>query len=208
MLGAVMASLIVILPALGNMPVLGAAHLWILLVIAMLASVLQPDYNPFRIVFSSGDRGTGAQIIWSVYVVQLAAILEAAYLRYPESTRWDGAAYLALSGCVIGLFIRTWAVVALGRFFTMYISIAENHVVVSHGPYALVRHPSYLGAFILSLSAVVFLHAWYAAMAAMLILPSAFLRRIHFEEKTLLDELGKDYEAYCSRTKKIVPYVF
>jgi protein-S-isoprenylcysteine O-methyltransferase len=207
-LGAVMASLIVILPALGNMLVLGAAHLWILLVIAMLASVLQPDYNPFGIVFSSGDRGTGAQIIWSIYLVQLAAILEATYLRCPQSIVWDTAAYLSLIGCMIGLFIRTWAVVTLGKFFTMHISISENHVVVSHGPYALVRHPSYLGALILSLSAVILLHAWYAVIAAMLILPFAFLRRIHFEEERLLDALGDDYEAYRRRTKKIIPYIF
>ena len=207
-LGAVMASLIVILPALGNTPVLGAAHLWILLVIAMLASVLQPHYNPFGIVFSSGDRGTGAQIIWSVYLVQLAASLEATYLRCPQSIVWDAAAYLAVIGCMIGLSIRTWAVVTLGKFFTMHISIAESQVVVSHGPYALVRHPSYLGALILSLSAALFLHAWYAVIAALLILPLAFLRRIHLEEKRLLDALGEDYEAYRRRTKKIIPYLF
>ena len=84
-LGAILVSTIVILPALGNMEILHAPHLWILLGIGTLASVLQPAYNPFSILLKKGDRGTGAQIIWSIYLVQLAATLEAAYLRYPHS---------------------------------------------------------------------------------------------------------------------------
>jgi protein-S-isoprenylcysteine O-methyltransferase Ste14 len=207
--GILMASIIVVLPALGNPSVFGASHLWIVMVIAILASVLQPDYHPVGIVFSSGDRGTGAQIIWSVSLVQLLAVLEATYLRFPQSMVWDAAADLALIGCLTGLSLRTWAVVTLGKLFTMHISISENHQVVCHGPYELVRHPSYLGGLILSLSAVILLHAWYAALLAIVILPLAFLRRIHFEEKRLLSALGEDYESYRMRTKqKLIPCVF
>lgn len=202
-----MASLILILPAVGNLPALGSPHLWILLILAMLASLFQPDYNPFSIAFIPGDRGTGAQIIWSIYLIQLTAVLEAVYLRYPQGFVWDVVAFLALVGCITGLAVRTWATVTLGHFFTMHISIAANQVVVSHGPYAIVRHPSYLGGFILCLSAVIFLHAWYAAAAAMLILPLAFLRRIHFEEQLLLNELGEDYAAYCRSTKSLIPLI-
>ncbi len=207
-LGTILVSTIVILPALGNMEILHAPHLWILLGIGTLASVLQPAYNPFSILLKTGDRGTGAQIIWSIYLVQLAATLEAAYLRYPQSIAWDSVAYIALIGCVIGLSIRTWAVVILGDFFTMHISIEKDHIIISKGPYALVRHPSYLGAYILYLSAAVFLHAWYAALiAATLLLPFAFLRRIHFEENRLLEEFGEDYEDYRKRTYKIIPFL-
>ena len=208
-LGAILVSTIVIIPALGNADILRAPHLWILLGIGTLASVLQPAYNPLSIFLKSGDQGTGAQIIWSIYLVQLAATLEATYLRYPQSIAWDAVAYIALIGCLIGLSIRTWAIVTLGDLFTMHISIEKDHTIVNKGPYALVRHPSYLGAFILYLSAAVFLHAWYAAFVALtLLLPSAFLRRIHFEEKRLLDEFGEDYEAYRRRTYKIIPFLW
>lgn len=206
--GAILVSTIVIFPALGNTEILHAPHLWILLGIGTLASVLQPAYNPLSIFLKTGDQGTGAQIIWSIYLIQLAATLEASYLRYPQSIAWDSTAYLALIGCTIGLFIRTWAVVTLGDLFTMHISIKKDHIIISKGPYALVRHPSYLGAYILYLSAAVLLHAWYAAfVAATLLLPFAFLRRIHFEENRLLEEFGKDYDAYRKTTYKIIPFV-
>lgn len=208
MLGAIMASFVVILPALGNAEILQAAHLWILLGIGVLASVLQPAYNPLAILFSSGDRGTGAQIIWSIYLVQLVATLEAAYLRYPNSVAWDVAALIALGGCIVGLAIRTWAVLTLGELFTMHISIEKNHQVIRTGPYSLIRHPSYLGAFILYLSAAAFLHSWYAAIAILVLLPLAFLRRIRVEEERLQAEFGLDYEAYSKQSKKIIPFVW
>lgn len=207
-LGALMASLVVIAPALGNPNILASAHLWILLGLGVSASVLQPAYNPLAILFSSGDRGTGAQIIWSVYLVQLAATLEAAYLRYPHSVAWDAAALIALSGCVVGLAIRTWAVLTLGPLFTMHISIEKDHQVIRNGPYAFVRHPSYLGAFVLYLSAAAFLHAWYATLAALIVLPLAFLRRIGVEEERLRAEFGLDYEIYAMKSKKIIPFVW
>lgn len=207
-LGAVMASFIVIVPALGNLAILQSAHLWILLGFGVLASILQPAYNPLGILFSTGDRGTGAQIIWSIYLVQLAATFEAAYWRYPQCVAWDMAAFIALAGCVLGLVIRTWAVVTLGDLFTMHISIEQNHRVVRSGPYALVRHPSYLGAFILYLSAAVFLHAWYATLAALILLLLAFVRRIGVEEERLRTELGADYEIYCGHSKRIIPFVW
>ncbi len=179
--GIVISILVFILPALGNLEILRAPQTSILVVFGVLASVLQPGYNPFTITAKPRDRGTGAQIIWSVYIAQLAAILEAAYLRYPQSVQWDIVATIALVFMMLGLSLRTWAVVALGNLFTMHISIQKNHSVVRKGPYKFVRHPSYLGAFILYISTAVFLHAWFSVLVTTLILPFAFLRRIRFD---------------------------
>ena len=53
----------------------------------------------------------GAHIIWSVYLTQLAAIIEATYFRYPQSTRWDFIAVAALVFVALGLAIRTWSLI-------------------------------------------------------------------------------------------------
>jgi len=206
--GIVISILVFILPALGNLEILRAPQTSILVVFGVLASVLQPGYNPFTITAKPRDRGTGAQIIWSVYIAQLAAILEAAYLRYPQSVQWDIVATIALVFMMLGLSLRTWAVVALGNLFTMHISIQKNHSVVRKGPYKFVRHPSYLGAFILYISTAVFLHAWFSVLVTTLILPFAFLRRIRFEEELLKEELGEEYESYRAEVKKILPGIW
>lgn len=204
-MGCIISFLVVILPVCGTPEILRAPHLWILVLSGILASILQPGYNPFTITAKPKDKGTGAQIIWSVYLTQLAAILEAAYVRYPHGVQWDAIAGVALGGITLGLALRTWAVLTLGNLFTMHIDVQAGHSVVRRGPYRLVRHPSYAGAFIMYASTIVLLHAWFSLIAAVVILPIAFLRRIRTEEAFLKTHLGEEYEAYCLTTKKILP---
>ena len=44
---------------------------------------------------------------------------------------------------IAGAALRISCYRALGEFFTLNIAIRENHRLVTHGPYAFVRHPSY-----------------------------------------------------------------
>lgn len=206
--GIIISTLVVVLPALGNTDILCAPHLWILILLGILASIFQPGYNPFTITFKPRDKWTGAQIIWSVYLTQMAAIMEASSLRYPVSVQWDLVAYIAVGTAILGLALRTWAVLTLGNLFTMHIDVQKGHSIVQKGPYRMVRHPSYLGAFIMYIATIVFLHAWFSLLAAALILPFAFLRRIHYEEELLKGELGMEYETYCQKVKKILPGIW
>jgi len=200
--------LVVVLPVLGNAEMLRSAKMLVLVGFGILASVLQPGYNPFTMVCKPGDRGTGSQIIWSVYVTQVAAVLEGAYLWYPQSVRWGLVAILALSAMAMALALRTWAVLTLGGLFTMHISVQGGHAIIRDGPYRFVRHPSYLGAFVMYVSTALFLHAWLAGLVAVALLPYAFLRRIRHEEEMLRGAFGDEYESYCLEVKKILPGIW
>src|SRR5689334_15245567 len=46
---------------------------------------------------------------------------------------------------VLGIIIRWLAIIQLGRFFTVNVTIAEDHELVTTGVYRYVRHPSYSG---------------------------------------------------------------
>lgn len=53
-----------------------------------------------------------------------------------------------LAGCALGIvggLIRVWCHRTLGRFFTWQMAVRDGHQLVTHGPYAIVRHPSYTG---------------------------------------------------------------
>lgn len=45
--------------------------------------------------------------------------------------------------CILGGALRLWTYRVLGRLFTYEITVRSNHTLVTTGPYALVRHPSY-----------------------------------------------------------------
>ncbi|KAG0702664.1 Isoprenylcysteine carboxyl methyltransferase family-domain-containing protein [Suillus ampliporus] len=52
---------------------------------------------------------------------------------------------------VAGGFLRWWCFRTLGRFFTFKLSVRKEHQLVTTGPYAVVRHPSYTGTILRSI---------------------------------------------------------
>jgi protein-S-isoprenylcysteine O-methyltransferase len=206
--GAIVTILIVIIPTIGNLAILHAPHIWILIVIGILASFFQPKYNPFKHAPDKNDKGTANQIIWSIYLTQLFMLVEATYFRCPGSITWNSLTTIALVLMVTGLAIRTWAVITLGSLFTWHITAQNSQDVITTGPYAFVRHPGYFGAFITYCSTTVFLHSWVACIVTAVFLSFAFLRRIHHEEKVLISTLGPKYEDYCRSVKRFIPLVW
>jgi len=202
--GVLVSGGIVLVPMLGNPAMLAAPQLWILIGIGVLASLFQPDYNPIGRAPDRIDRGTAGQIVWSVYLTQLTILLEAAYYRYPQCLHWNLWTYLALAGMLGGLAIRTWAVYTLKQYFTWHIRVQSDQRVISTGPYAFVRHPGYVGAFLSYTASAIFLHTWITWGISIAVLGAAFCRRIRHEEDQLINTLGQDYQAYC----KTVPCFF
>src|SRR5205807_3258415 len=45
----------------------------------------------------------------------------------------------------VGLLLRGGAIITLGRFFTVDVTIEKDHELVERGPFRMVRHPSYTG---------------------------------------------------------------
>ena len=201
----IVSSSITVLPVLGNIEMFYSPHIWILFITGILASIFQPDYNIVKDKSISKDNGTEIQIIWSVYITQLLAVLEAAYFRFPESVKWDIFTTVSLVVMILGLELRTWAIYTLGNYFTMHLSIQKEHKIIRSGPYKYFRHPSYVGAFLTYLGTPVFLHTWFSLIVAAIILPIAWLRRIYYEEKLLIEEFGNEYRSYCKSVKRAIP---
>ena len=181
--------------------------LWILVILGILGNILQPSYSPFKI----GDRqdhGTALQILWTVYTAIGLAILEYAFNKTHFSnplTLWQ---YLFLSLSVLGLVLRTWSVFTLGRHFSMYIELQKDHQLITTGPYHLLRHPSYTGAFLTYFSMILFMESWFSAIISFPLLFWAFYRRIQFEEPYLRDQFGTEYDNFCKNRWKLIPGIY
>jgi len=197
-----------LLPAIANPAVLRRPQLWILVGVAVAISAFQPVYKPVDRSAPPHDRRTAAQIVWSVYLTQLIGIIEAIYFRYPESFQWNVVTTLALIGIVAGLSLRIWAVLTLGRFFTWFITVYEDHQVIRSGPFRFIRHPAYCGALILFVSTLIFLHAWVGALLSLVFQLLAYVRRIRYEEAMMIDRLGESYRAYTREVNALVPLLW
>ena len=185
--------------ALRTMP-----NLYVLVGVGALAILYQPGFSALE-SGPSKDRGTAAQILWTIQGTQLLAHLEAVFLRFPASFEWTALAWGGLVVMVGGLAIRTWSVIHLGAAFTWHIDPDAADEVITTGPFSLVRHPSYVGAFCLYVGAVGFLQAWWTLPLALIVIPIAFARRIRWEEQALVAQFEEDYMRYKNRVGGVVP---
>jgi protein-S-isoprenylcysteine O-methyltransferase Ste14 len=107
-----------------------------------------------------------------------------------------------------GLGLVTWAE-AVNKFFepTVRIQTDRGHRVIDTGPYAVVRHPGYVGFTLLFLGAPVCLGSVWALIPA--IAASALLVvRTRWEDETLQAELP-GYAEYARRVQyKWIPGVW
>jgi len=108
---------------------------------------------------------------------------------------------------VLGVLLRQWSIALLGRFFLSIVAIQEGQKVVDKGPYRLVRHPSYTGAFLIFVGLGLALQSWGAILSLVLMFGLAYGYRMYKEEKAMISELGDEYINYLKRTKRLIPYV-
>ena len=119
-----------------------------------------------------------------------------------DTVRWIGVVLFAVGGA-----LRLWPVFVLGDRFSGLVAIQPEHRLVTGGVYCLIRHPSYLGLLLISFGwGLAFRSGVGVVLAALLVPP--LLARIHAEEKLLRLQFGAEYEAYCARTWRLVPWVY
>jgi protein-S-isoprenylcysteine O-methyltransferase Ste14 len=107
-----------------------------------------------------------------------------------------------------GLCLRQWAILVLGRFFTVDVRVHSNQVVVARGPYRWVRHPSYSGLIVFFVGVGLALSDW-ASLIVLALLPTAgLLVRIGSEERALLAALGEEYRRYAAARRRLFPGVW
>jgi protein-S-isoprenylcysteine O-methyltransferase len=154
------------------------------------------------------DRST-LGVIWMVIMVSIAAGVYVA-ARWPAAALPDGRVF-ALVGVflfVSGLLLRWWAIITLGRFFTVDVTIERDHELVERGPFRLVRHPSYTGVLLAFVGFAFTLRNWAALVIVLVPIFAAFVRRMKVEEEALSRALGLRYADYMRRTKRLVPFVY
>lgn len=158
---------------------------------------------------SAADADQGSLgLIWLVIGASacLAFVLQRTLPRLGFA--WAGAAPAGIAIFSAGIALRWYAIVYLGRFFTVNVAIASDHRLIDGGPYRLLRHPSYTGALLAFCGLGVCLHNWGALAALVIPALVVFLRRMRIEEDALLAAFGERYRDYMRRTWRLIPFIY
>jgi len=117
---------------------------------------------------------------------------------------------LLITGIILffpGMALVLWARLVLGKMYFVSTSFGAqlyaDHRLITHGPFAYVRHPMYLGLVIAALGSLLLYLTWttlaYAIFAPLVLL------RARREELALSMEFGEDWQVYCRRVPAFWP---
>ncbi|MHC4085446.1 MAG: methyltransferase family protein [Planctomycetota bacterium] len=115
---------------------------------------------------------------------------------------------IALLAVASGLAFAAWAMVA-NKFFIKCVAIQteREHVVITTGPYAYVRHPGYAGSFLAFITLPIALGSLWALLPAAVGL-SLWVLRTFLEDRTLQKDL-EGYTEYAQRVPwRLIPYIW
>jgi len=173
----------------------------------MLSSVVTLVRMRARTGLAARDRGFVARALLVLLLTNFIAI--ACLKLFPRAmfaTVLTSVIGLVLMG--LGLAVRSWAMVHLGRYFTVDVAVAADQRIVDTGPYRLVRHPSYTGLLLLAVG----VGLCFGNIASFLVIAVPMivlmLKRMKVEEEVLAEALGNTYREYMARTQRLIPGIY
>lgn len=154
------------------------------------------DHGSFQMIILAVLLGLGlARLLWSVIPQAHLDLLH--QLSIP-----------AIALFFVGLSLRWYAIIRLGRLFTTSVAIVGDHQLIETGAFRFIRHPSYSGLLLMWFAIGIRTENILSLVALMLPTTAALLFRIGIEEDTLSAEFGNRYSDYARRTKRLIPFLY
>jgi protein-S-isoprenylcysteine O-methyltransferase Ste14 len=156
----------------------------------------------------TAEKETIQKIIQSLAGIAFIAIFVLSALNHRFG--WSVVSiYFVVAGDILvmlGLFI-VFLVFKENTFTSAIIEIDVEQKVISTGPYALVRHPMYIGAFVMLIGVPLALGSWWGLLAVIPIV-LVIIWRLLDEERFLLKNLS-GYPEYRNTVKyRLIPFIW
>jgi len=112
------------------------------------------------------------------------------------------AQVLGIALTVIGYYLFIWSVITRGKYAVSW-EMRDSHKLVTWGSYHYVRHPSYLGYFLMFFS---LFGLWPNLLTLIpLIAIPGYLKVTIQEEQLLTQRFGEEYAEYKKKTGRFIP---
>lgn len=161
---------------------------------------------------TSGRAGAWLRSWW-FYLVMTALFIGICYLGWialPLTISPQARVWMLVVGSLLyfpGLGLVLWGRLALGKNYFVSTGLGAqlfaDQQLITHGPYAFVRHPMYVGLILAAIGSLLIYTTWttvlFACFAPFMIL------RARREEAVLAAEFGEEWQEYTRRTGRFFP---
>lgn len=138
--------------------------------------------------------------------IMLVAGLDKRFGWSPPFASWVLLLGTAVVAAAVSLVI--WAM-TVNRYFSAFVRLQSERgqQVVSHGPYAFVRHPGYTAGILTNIGTALMLGSWWVLVPSMLGIMFIVIRT-HLEDRFLQNQLI-GYIAYTEKVRwKLLPFIW
>lgn len=174
----------------------------------VIERLLRKGESALSLQAGKSDRGS-SKVIWMTGLFSIFLILGAPILNAYRIGYWNDL-YVGWVGVLLmlsGLSLRYWAAKILGRFYTRTLQTDTDQEIVDRAPYSVIRHPGYLGTFLMEIGAGLAVTNWIVLVTLTTIGALSRFYRIQVEEEMLKTKFGEQYQAYRDKTWKLVPFI-
>jgi len=116
--------------------------------------------------------------------------------------------FIGVSCIVAGSILRRYCWRLLGASFTGDVRARPDQPIITTGPYALVRHPSYTAGILMNTGIGLSLGSWASIAVLALAAFAVYAYRIAVEERTLLAVVGEPYRQFISTRRRLIPFIY
>ncbi|MFQ5818262.1 MAG: methyltransferase family protein [Terriglobia bacterium] len=163
-------------------------------------------------IFRKGKRPVGRQR-WLLAALLAIGLFFVWWLPYADRRSLltfagaDPLRYVGLGLAVAGDTVALVALRTLGKQYSGYVTLQEEHQLVQTGIYRVIRHPIYLRGLLTSIGLPLVFRSWllFTFLAFTLVFVAL---RIRQEEKLLAEHFGAAFDAYRQRTWRLLPYLY
>lgn len=147
-------------------------------------------------------QSVGYALAWTIPRPNFASIV--------PMPKWAEIAVViaALVLAALSLWLMWRAIIVLGKQWAYVARIVEGHILITKGPYNLVRNPIYTGMFGMLMATGLAASRWPMLTAAIIFFLCGTWIRVRREENLLRQSFGAEFEVYRSRVPVLIPWLF
>lgn len=130
-------------------------------------------------------------------------------LGFLTASSSEGQFRIGVPLVALGLLVRLWANGYVGHrkvnWTQKWRGDAKVGQLITAGPYAHVRHPLYVGTFLIAIGLGVIVGRWFFGLLGLAALAFIYHRKMDEEERTLHDEWGETFRRYQQAVPRWLP---
>lgn len=170
------------------------------IVVQRLIESFLPNYKKVKGVKLAKWTGIAFSI---TYILLIFGTIGEYFLIPRKINLWISGIGLGITA--VRIWLKWWAMLTLGDYWSLHIEIREAHKLIKDGPYRYLRHPAYLSNLMAYFGIPLITNAYYTLIGVFLIYLPFNLIRLHLEEKELIKKFGEEYEDYRKKVPALLP---